>query len=166
MCDVRNKLTELTGNHNSTAGLIYRGAPLADDVSLDALSQANGDASGPNEWDEGREPPRVIVFDRDQQQESQGKKTPFHFFRTSDGRTLTIDERKDPRVSVWKTFASGLEDDHDPIGQTVTRHRAMAAELEGWLKRGHYDEGAAGVDETKGADQYGVGMMMAHEDGS
>lgn len=126
------KINELCGSHDSTAGLIYRGHPLADDQSLeDLFSHLHGNNS----------PPRVIVFN-----DQQPGTTPFRFFPTKEGKTLTIDVRLDPRIAWGYT----TRPDDDPVTQTVRHARAMAPELTGYLLRwqGHTTTAEAADDET------------------
>lgn len=154
--DIRDRLTELSGSHKSSAGLIYRGKPLADDVSLEAFSYQTADELADK-------PPRVLVYDR-----HENLQQPFHFFRTSSGFTLTIDERKDPRVR-WASEEGGS----NPIEKTVERARAMAPELKGWLTQWHYDQqgktatpapiSTPAVEETK-ADEPGADGKDENDD--
>lgn len=143
--DIRGKLTELTGNHKCVAGLIYRGCDLADDVPLEGTFACQAGAT-----DATTNQPRVLVYE---QLES---RQPFHFFRTREGCTMTIDEREDERLR-WARAARGstLEDQgHGPIEACIRQSRAMAPELQEWLTKAeetavHAGGGGAGGEEKE-----------------
>ena len=90
---LRSRLSELTGDHRSVAGLAYKGSIIAEDSRklVEVISQSDTGA-------------RVIVFDQ-----ISGQDCPFSFFPTSDGKTLTIDARNDDRTKFGCVGAESIQ---------------------------------------------------------